>query len=88
MQSAIEQVPHIPEIAEFFLHDIERLEKAFYEALVRAKQQGELKDRRQDLRSIAHFLNYSRLSLTQTAKLQPSPDVLDEIVKTTLSILD
>lgn len=88
MQSAIDQVPHVPEIGEFVRQDTERLEQAFYEALVRAKEQGELPDRHQDLQALARFFNHARLSLTQTAKINSDPSVLDDVVKVTLSTLD
>jgi len=88
MQSAIDQVPHIPEIEEFFNQVITRLEQAFYEAFVRAQQQGELSDRHDNLLALARFFNHARLSLTQTAKLSSDPNVLEDIVRVTLSILD
>ncbi|MCP1310000.1 TetR/AcrR family transcriptional regulator [Paenibacillus tyrfis] len=88
MHSAIDQVPHVPEIAAFFEKDASRLEEAFYQALVRAYEQGELSDRHGDLRALARYLNHSRYSLTQAAKLTPEPKVLDDIVKVTLSALD
>jgi len=88
MHSAIDQVPHIPEIAEFFQQDVARLEHAFHEALVRAKEQGELSDRHDNLLALARYLNHARLSLTQTAKLTSDPQVLDDIVAVTLSALD
>lgn len=88
MHSAIDQVPHIPEIAEFFQQDVARLEQAFHEALVRAKEQGELSDRHDNLLALSRYLNHARLSLTQTAKLTSDPQVLDDIVAVTLSALD
>ncbi|GLI09309.1 putative HTH-type transcriptional regulator YezE [Paenibacillus tyrfis] len=88
MHSAIDQVPHVPEIAAFFEQDASRLEEAYYRALVRAYEQGELSDRHSDLRALARYLNHSRYSLTQAAKLTSDPKVLDDIIKVTLSALD
>jgi TetR/AcrR family transcriptional regulator, transcriptional repressor for nem operon len=87
MHSAIDQVPHDPEIAELFKQDAARLEKAFYEALVRAREQGELSEH-QNLLALARFLNHTRYSLTQAAKLTSDPEVLDHIAAVTLSALE
>lgn len=87
MHSAIVQVPHDSEIAEFLKQDTARLEKAFYEALVRAREQGEL-SKRQNLLALARFLNHARYSLTQAAKLTTDPEVLDHIAAVTLSTLE
>lgn len=88
MQSAIEQIPHDPELAEFFNQDRQRLESAFHNALIRAREQGELREIHHDnLLALARYLNYARYSLTQTAKLTSDPKVLDEIVTVTLSTL-
>lgn len=87
LYSAIDQVPHDPEIAELFEQDQLRLEKAFHEALVRADNQGEL-GVQQDLLALAKYLYYSRYALTQVAKLTNDPKVLEEITAVTLSALD
>ncbi|MBY0085990.1 TetR/AcrR family transcriptional regulator [Brevibacillus sp. M2.1A] len=86
--SAIDQVPHDTEIADFFKDDMARLEEAFYTALVRAKEQGELGHREKNLRALAQYLNHARYALTQAAKLSTNPEVLDHILTVTLSTLD
>ncbi|PYI52592.1 TetR/AcrR family transcriptional regulator [Paenibacillus flagellatus] len=90
MHSAIDQVPHDPEIAAFFRDDMARLEKAFHDALVRARERGELGGRREhaDLVALARYLNHARYSLTQAAKLTTDPEVLDHIADVTISVLD
>lgn len=88
LHSAIDQVPHNPEIAQLFRQDSDRLEEAFYTALVRARQQGELTDRQHDLRALARYLYHARYALTQAAKLSTNPAVLDDIAAVTLSALD
>ncbi|MBC2579577.1 TetR/AcrR family transcriptional regulator [Clostridium sp. DJ247] len=88
MHSAIAQAPHDPEITEFLKQDMARLEQAFYEALVRARKQGELGDRHENLLALARYLNHARYSLTQAAKLTKDPQVLEDIVAVTLSVLD
>lgn len=87
MDSAIAQIPHDPEIAEFFNKDLKRLEEAFYKALVRAQEQGEM-EMEKDIVALARYLNYSRYSLTQVAKLSSDPSVLDVFVSVILSTLE
>lgn len=87
LYSAIDQVPHDPEIAALFEEDRNRLERAFYEALVRAKQRQEL-SADQDLHALARYLYHSRYALTQAAKLTNDPKVLEEIATVTLSTLE
>lgn len=89
MHSAIEQIPHDPELAEFFKQDMQRLEFAFQNALIRAWEYGELSDAHQDnFLALARYLNHARYSLTQSAKLTSDPKVLDDIAKVTLSTLN
>jgi len=87
LYSAIDQVPHEPEIAALFEEDRNRLERAFYEALVRARQTQELSTD-QDLQALARYLYHSRYALTQVAKLTNDPKVLEEITTVTLSTLE
>lgn len=87
MHSAIDQVPHDPEIAAFFKQDMERLEQAFYEALVRARNQGEVSGNH-DLLALARFLYHARYALTQAAKLTTDPKVLEDIAAVALTKLD
>lgn len=88
INSAVEQIPHDEEIAQYFQKKTQELETAFYQALVRAKNQGELKDHHSGLLSLARYLNQTRLSLTFAAKLTPDLDHLQDIIKVSLSLLD
>lgn len=88
LHSAIDQVPHDMEIAKFFEQDRALLEQAFYQALVRAQEQGELSGRHNNLYALARYLNHARYSLTQIAKLTSDPEVLDDNVAIILSALD
>lgn len=87
MDSAIAQIPHDLEISEFFNHDLKRLEEAFYKALVRAQEQGEI-GKKKDINALAKYLNHSRYSLTQVAKLSSDHKVLDDYVSVILTTLD
>ncbi|CAH1207628.1 HTH-type transcriptional repressor ComR [Paenibacillus auburnensis] len=87
LYSAIDQVPHDPEIAVLFNEDKKRLEQALYDALVRGVQQGEFSANR-DLQALARYLYHARYGLTQAAKLSDDPLVIEQITKITLSVLD
>ncbi|MBB6735564.1 TetR/AcrR family transcriptional regulator [Cohnella zeiphila] len=87
LYSAIDQVPHDPEIASLFEQDRVRLEKAFHDALARARKQDELNDQL-DLSALAKYLYHSRYALTQVAKLTDDPKVLEDITTVTLSALE
>lgn len=87
LYSAIDQVPHDPEIAALFEQDQIRLEQAFQSALVRAKERQELSTG-QDPQALARYLYHSRYALTQAAKLTNNPRVLEDIMNVTLSVLE
>lgn len=87
LYSAIDQVPHDPEIASLFERDKLRLEQAFYEALVRGQQQGEI-GTNQEPQALARYLYHARYALTQAAKLTDDPKVLEQITAVTLTVLD
>ncbi|KZZ83831.1 MULTISPECIES: TetR/AcrR family transcriptional regulator [Bacillaceae] len=88
INSAVEQLPFQEELANYFSQQSLLLENAFYEALVRGKQEGEFTDRHGDLRSLARYLNQSRLSLTFIAKTNKSFNALESYAKVSLSVLD
>ncbi|MCE3198322.1 TetR/AcrR family transcriptional regulator [Paenibacillus sonchi] len=87
LYSAIDQVPHDPEIAALFEQDRVRLENALYQALVRAQNHGELNPD-QDVRALARYLYHARYALTQAAKLTNDPKTLEEITAVTLTVLE
>lgn len=87
LDSAISQVPHDREIAEFFKMDIRRLEEAFYKSLIRGQENGEI-ELQKDIEALAKYLNHSRYSLTQVSKLSSDSKVLDDFVSIVLSTLD
>jgi len=71
---------------EVYNRDIKRLEEAFY-VLVHAQEEGEI-GKEKDIDALAKYLNHSRYSLTQVAKLSSDPKVLDDFVSIVLSTLD
>ncbi|GIO34565.1 MULTISPECIES: TetR/AcrR family transcriptional regulator [Paenibacillus] len=87
LHSAIDQIPHDPDIAALFEQDRSCLENAFHEALVRAQNQGEISVGK-DLHVLARYLYHARYAMTQAAKLMNDPKELEEIAAVTLSVLD
>ncbi|WP_410768736.1 TetR/AcrR family transcriptional regulator [Fontibacillus sp. BL9] len=87
LHSAIDQVPHNPEIALLFEKDKALLEQAFFDALVRAQRNGEV-DRDKDLHSLAQYLYHSRYALTQIAKLTSDVQTLNHFAAFTLAVLE
>ena len=87
LNSAIDQIPHDPEIAALFKQDKIRLEKALYDALLRGKERGEFSPQ-QDLRALAQYLYHARYALTQAAKFTEDSTVIEQITTVTLSVLD
>lgn len=88
VNTAIELAPDDPEIADLVQSNGKRIEQAFYRALVRAKNQGELGHSHDDLLALARFLNNARGGLMVTAKSTSDTDVLRNIIQITLSVLD
>ncbi|MDP4097797.1 TetR/AcrR family transcriptional regulator [Paenibacillus sp. P96] len=86
--TCVELAPHDTEIAAFIERERIRMEDAYYLALTRARQQGDLGARYRDLRALARFLQNSHGGLMVTAKAATDMTVLKDIVSVTLSIFE
>jgi TetR/AcrR family transcriptional repressor of nem operon len=86
--TAVELGPHDPEIAAWIEQERLRAEKAYLSALVRAREQGELPERHQNLVALARYLHNAHSGLMVTAKTVRDMAVLEDIVQVTLSIFD
>jgi TetR/AcrR family transcriptional repressor of nem operon len=86
--TAVELAPHDPEIAAWIEQERLRAEKAYYNALVRAREQGDLPERHHNLVALARFLHNAHGGLMVTAKTVRDMAVLEDIVQVTLSIFD
>ncbi|MBD3918595.1 TetR/AcrR family transcriptional regulator [Paenibacillus sp. PR3] len=84
----VEMAPHDLEIAAFLEKERALVIDAYYRALTRAKEQGELHERHQDLMALARYLSNAHGGLIVTAKTISGKKILDDIVRVTLSILD
>lgn len=83
----MELSPQVADTTVKVVGNLERWETAFYNALVRAREAGELKPGR-DLRALARFLTSSLQGLRVLSKVRPERAVLEDVVRVTLSILD
>ncbi|WP_440119193.1 TetR/AcrR family transcriptional regulator [Paenibacillus sp. QZ-Y1] len=88
INSAVEQAPQNHEIAAFIQCTNQQMEDVFHVVLLRGQKSGELRHPVEELPGLARFLNYSRLSLTFTAKSGASAEVMQELVRTTLKVMD
>ncbi|NEU59504.1 TetR/AcrR family transcriptional regulator [Paenibacillus sp. ALJ109b] len=88
INSAVEQAPQNHEIADFIQASNKQMEDTFLAALIRGHRNSEFNHAEDELPGISRFLNYSRLSLTFTAKSGASTEVLQELVRTTLRVLN
>ncbi|MCP1183979.1 TetR/AcrR family transcriptional regulator [Paenibacillus sp. 1781tsa1] len=88
INSAVEQAPQNHEIAAFIQTTNQQMEDVFHTALLRGRRNGELKHTEEELPGLARFLNYSRLSLTFTAKSGASAEALRDFVQMTLRAMD
>lgn len=83
----VELAPHDPVVATHLRRCLQRVEDAFYTALVRARDQGEIAGER-DLRALARYFAASLQGLRVMARLGAGPEALQDIAKTIVSVLD
>ena len=85
--SAVEVGPHDPEAEQKLQASLQRIEAAFLDALIAARQMGEIGTRR-DLRDVARFLTSSLQGLRVMARVNPDRDALHAIADIMISTLD
>lgn len=85
--SAVEVASKDTEANDSLKASMKRIEAAFYDALVAARSQGELRTRR-DLRALARFLTSSLQGLRVMARVNPDRETLNSVVDIIISALD
>ncbi|MGC9524422.1 MAG: TetR/AcrR family transcriptional regulator [Limnospira sp.] len=85
--TVVELCPHDPDTARRISGNLKRLERAFYVALKRAQEKGEVGGDR-DISALASFLLCSLQGLQVTSKIHPDPEYLRSIVRVAVSALD
>lgn len=87
INTAVELCPHDTEAQQRIATNLKRIEDAFYQALVRASQKGELSHDK-DLKALARYLTCTIQGLRVFSKVNCNPDALKDIVQVALSVLD
>jgi TetR/AcrR family transcriptional repressor of nem operon len=85
--TVMELAPHEKEIGDRMAKVMGQVEEAFFQALTRAKAQGELREGK-DPRSLARFLVTMMQGVIVMLKAGTQADALRDTVRTGLSILD
>lgn len=85
--SAVEVGPHDPEAEQRLQASLQRIEAAFLDALIDARQLGEIRTRR-DLRDLARFLTSSLQGLRVMSRVNPNRDALMAIADIIIGTLD
>ncbi|HEY9792883.1 MAG TPA: TetR/AcrR family transcriptional regulator [Candidatus Obscuribacterales bacterium] len=85
--SAVEVGPHDSEAEQHLKASLKRIEAAFLDALVAARQQGEIGTRR-DLRQLAKFLTSSLQGIRVMARVNPDRETLLAIADIVIASLD
>jgi TetR/AcrR family transcriptional repressor of nem operon len=85
--SAVELTRQDPDATAKVGASLAKLERAFFRALLRARQAGEV-EAGWDLRALARFLTSSAQGLSVMAKAYPQPAVLDDVVRVVLAVLE
>ena len=85
--SAVEVGHTDPEADKRLAASMQRIESAFYDALVQARKQGEIKTK-QDLHALARYLTSSVQGIRVMSKVVPDRAALLQIADIALSVLD
>jgi TetR/AcrR family transcriptional regulator, transcriptional repressor for nem operon len=85
--SVVELGPHDPDAASHLAANLQRLETAFYKALVKARDEGEISYHK-DIRALARFFTSSLQGLRVMSKVNPDPLTLRDISHAIVSVLD
>jgi TetR/AcrR family transcriptional repressor of nem operon len=85
--SVVELAAHDPDAASRLAANLQRLESAFYNALVRAKAEGEISQHK-DIRALARFFTSSLQGLRVMSKVNPEPSALQDAANVIVSVLD
>ena len=88
MTNAImELATHDPEVAASLRKSLSSVEDAFYRALGRAQDKGEI-DPDKDIRALAQYLTSNLQGLRVMAKVNPDRDTLQQVAQLALKALD
>jgi len=87
VNTAVEVAPHDKEVGNLVCQNDQQLEDAFYQAIKKGQQSGEISSR-QDARALARFIFNSVKGIRVSAKSTSDKRIFDDIIKLTMSVLD
>ncbi|WP_022830457.1 TetR/AcrR family transcriptional regulator [Mucilaginibacter oryzae] len=87
VNAEIELASHDDCVKDVICRSVQQMEEAFYMAIVKGQQSGEIQTR-QDARALARFISNTIKGLQVSAKSIKERAFFDDIIKTTLSVLD
>ena len=87
MNTALELGPEHQDVVDFVAGEYARVEDWMRKAIERAQAKGEISSDK-DPRTLARFLTYSLQSMFTIARINPTEEFMNDVVTTTLSILE
>ena len=85
VNATLEMAPHDPEVNKIVQSALQEIEEGFYRLLIKAQVAGELAWTC-DPHQLARFLQATLISIRVLARAQQGRDVLQDVVKTALSV--
>lgn len=87
VNAEVEVAPHDTEVSKMICQNDQGTEDAFYHVIKTAQESGEIANQK-DARALARFIFNTVKGIQVTAKSTTDRAIFDDIIKTTLSILD
>jgi TetR/AcrR family transcriptional repressor of nem operon len=87
VNAEVEVAPHDPEVSKLVCANDQQVEDAFYLAIKKGQENGEINSR-QDARALARFTFNTVKGIRVTAKTTSEKAVFDDIIKLAMAMLD
>jgi TetR/AcrR family transcriptional repressor of nem operon len=85
--AAIEVAPHDVEVSNIVCQNDQQIENAFYQAIKKGQESGELSNKR-DAMTLARFIFNTVKGIRVSAKSTTDKTIFDDIIKLAMSVLD
>ncbi|MCC8408701.1 TetR/AcrR family transcriptional regulator [Mucilaginibacter sp. UR6-1] len=87
VNAEVEVAPHDTEVRDIVCKTVQRTEESFYIAIKKGQENGEITSK-QDARALARFLYNAVKGIQVLAKSSTDKAFFDDVINTTLSVLD
>jgi TetR/AcrR family transcriptional regulator, transcriptional repressor for nem operon len=87
VNAEVEVAPHDQEVSNMVCKSDQHMEEAFYQAIQKGKESGEIKNQ-QDARALARFIFNAVKGMRVTAKTTTDPSVFNDIIALTIEIFN